>query len=80
MDGSYRSVRDGGIAAAIGVALALSQESGAFRTFTTEQPLEAPWVSASRIRMNLRRTGWQIREGWGELAGWDRIPGNWRPR
>lgn len=73
-----KSIRDGSVAAAIGVALAMAIESGSVVRQHPERLTEAPWTGSSRGRMNIARTGFQTRDGWGELAGWKPVYGKWR--
>jgi hypothetical protein len=73
-----KSIRDGSVAAAIGVALALAVESGSVEMQRPERLAEAPWTGCSRSRMNFSGTGFQTRDGWGKLAGWKPAYGKWR--
>ncbi|MCX6646237.1 MAG: hypothetical protein NTY09_07760 [bacterium] len=73
-----RSVRDGSLAAAIGAALTLALESNSCINQTSNSPVEAPWTGSSRIQMNYKRSGFQIQDTWGKLAGWKAAHGKWR--
>lgn len=73
-----RSVRDGSLAAAIGVALTLALEARPVQMRAPDAPIEAPWTGSSRIHMNFRRSGFQTQDSWGKLSGWKAAHGKWR--
>jgi len=73
-----RSIRDGGIAAAIGVALSLSLRTVQPTKISPTAPVETPWLMSNRVRMNFARSGFQIEETWGIKAGWHATSRNWR--
>jgi len=74
---SSRSVRDGAVAAAIGVALSIALESGKPVRSLPAPTTDAPWVQSARVHMSTVRTGWQREEGWGVPAGWNAVYGRW---
>jgi len=69
-----RTVRDGSLAAAIGVAVALALQCEA------DTLVETPWEVSARIHMNTIRSGRPLRAGWGKHAGWNPVDGKWRFR
>lgn len=73
-----RSVRDGSLVAAIGVALTLALETNPVEKQMPDAPIESPWNGSSRIHMNFRRSGFQKQDGWGKLSGWKSAHGKWR--
>ena len=74
---SSRSVRDGAIAAAIGVALSMALESGMRPQSIPALTTDTPWVASARVHMSTIRSGWQREKSWVIRAGWSGVSGKW---
>ncbi len=78
--GNPRTIHDGAVAAAIGIALTMALETEQPARIAPSPPLETPWVNCSRVKMTTVRTGWQNENKWGVLTGWKSSPGRWRTK
>jgi len=75
-----RNVRDGGIAAAIAVALELASGRGTFESVCSDSETDTPWRIAGLTDSVVGRTGKRTEKSWGVLAGWKGNSDKWSNR
>jgi len=73
-----RTIRDGAVAAAIGVSLSLAMTAGTGKKVAPKPPVDTPWILSSRDRITSLPPGLQAQRSWGIHPGWNSAPGKWR--